>query len=104
MKCCINARNFIRLLFLSAKLFNFEIQKFSQILCAHKPYFLMPSHIYKHSAWNTDYQVELGSTQILETVRYFIKYHGINNYYGILINTFMYPVKYSNNFSQVTSV
>ena len=34
----------------------------------------------------------------------FIKYHGINNYYGILINTFMHPVKYSNNFSQVTSV
>ena len=31
-------------------------------------------------------------------------YHGINNYYGILINTFMNPVKYSNNFSQVTSV
>ena len=43
--------------------------------------------------------VELGGTQILEPVRYFIKYHGINNYYGILINTFMYPVKYSNNFS-----
>ena len=42
--------------------------------------------------------VDLGGTQILETVQYFIKYHGINNYYGILINTFMYPVKYSNNF------
>ena len=42
--------------------------------------------------------LELGGTQILETVRYFIKYHGINNYHGILINTFMYPVKYSNNF------
>ena len=50
------------------------------------------------------YRLELGGTQILETVRYFIKYHGINNYYGILINTFMYPVKYSNDFSQVTSV
>ena len=48
--------------------------------------------------------VELGGTQILETVQYFIKYHGINKYYGILINAFMYPVKYSNNFSQVTSV
>ena len=45
MKCCINGRNYIRLLRLSAKLFNFEIQKFSQILCAHKPYFLMPGHI-----------------------------------------------------------
>ena len=43
--------------------------------------------------------VELGGTRILETVQYFVKYHGINNYYGILINTFMYPVKYSNNFS-----
>ena len=45
--------------------------------------------------------LELGGTQILGTVRYFIKYLSINNYYGILINTFMYPVKYSNNFSQV---
>ena len=23
----------------------FEIQKYGQILCAHKPYFLMPGHI-----------------------------------------------------------
>ena len=43
--------------------------------------------------------VELGFTQILETVRYFIKYHNINNYYSVLINTFfMYLVKYGNNF------
>ena len=35
-------------------------------------------------------KLELGGTQILETVQYFIKYHGINNYYGILINTFMH--------------
>ena len=28
------------------KLFKFEIQKCGQILCAHKPYFLMPGHIY----------------------------------------------------------
>ena len=66
MKCCINGGNVIRLLFLSAKLLKFEIQKCGQILCAHKPFFLMPGHI--------------------------------------LINAFMYPVKYSNNFSQVTSV
>ena len=26
------------------KLFNFEIQKCGQILCAHKPYFLKPGH------------------------------------------------------------
>ena len=45
MKCCINGRNYISLLFLLAKLFKFEIQKCGQILCAHKPYFLMPSHI-----------------------------------------------------------
>ena len=45
MNLCINGENFIRLLFLSAKLFQFEIQKFGQVLCAHKPYFLMPSHI-----------------------------------------------------------
>ena len=41
MKCCINGGNVIRLLFLSAKLLNFEIQKSGQILCAHKPYFLI---------------------------------------------------------------
>ena len=46
IKCCINGENVIRLLYLSAKLFKFEIQKCSQILCAHKPYFLMPGHIY----------------------------------------------------------
>ena len=52
-----------------------------------------------------DYTIlELGGTQILETVRYFIKYSSINNYHGTLISTFTYPVKYSNNFSQVTSV
>ena len=27
-----------------------------------------------------------------------VLYHRINNYYGILINTFIHPVKYSNNF------
>ena len=46
MKCCINGGNVIRLLFLSAKLLKFQIQKCRQILCAHKPYFLMPGHIY----------------------------------------------------------
>ena len=45
MKCCINSENFIRLLFLLTELFKFEIQKRGQILCAHKPYFLMPGHI-----------------------------------------------------------
>ena len=44
MKCRINSGNFIRLLLLSAKLLKFEIQKCGQILCAHKPYFLMPGH------------------------------------------------------------
>ena len=42
MKCCINDVNFIRLLLLSTELFKFEIQKYGQILCVHKPYFLMP--------------------------------------------------------------
>ena len=57
-----------------------------------------------HAFFGDESLLELGGTQILETVRYFIKYHGINNYYGILINAFMHPVKYRNNFSQVTSV
>ena len=47
MKCCINSGNFIRLLFLLTELFKFEIRKCGQILCAHKPYFLMPGHIYR---------------------------------------------------------
>ena len=42
MKCCINGGNVIKLL-------KFEIQKCGQILCAHKPYFLMPGHIYRIS-------------------------------------------------------
>ena len=45
MNGCINGGNVIRLLFLSAKLLKFEIQKSGQILCVHKPYFLMPGHI-----------------------------------------------------------
>ena len=45
MKCSINAVNFIRFLLLNTKLFKFEIQKYGQILCVHKPYFLMPGHI-----------------------------------------------------------
>ena len=44
MKCCISGGNVIRLLSLSAKLLKFEIQQCGKILCAHKPYFLMPGH------------------------------------------------------------
>ena len=47
MNCSINGGNIIRLLFLLAKLLKFEIQKCGQILCAHKPYFLMPGHKFK---------------------------------------------------------
>ena len=50
MKCCINDVNFIRLLLLSTELFKFEIQKYGQILCVHKPCFLMPGHILCQSA------------------------------------------------------
>ena len=45
MKYCINDVNCIRLLLLIRELFKFEIQKCGQILCVHKPYFLMPGHI-----------------------------------------------------------
>ena len=48
MKCCINDVNFIRLLLLSTELFKFKIQKYGQILCVHKPYFLMPGHKYSY--------------------------------------------------------
>ena len=50
MNCCINGGNVIRLLFLSAKLLKFENQKCGQILCAHKPYFLMPGHNFCQSS------------------------------------------------------
>ena len=46
MKCCISSGNTITILFLFTELFKFEIQKCGQILCAHKPYFLMLGHIY----------------------------------------------------------
>ena len=45
MKCYINGVNCITFLRLFIKLFKFEIQKCGQILCAHKPCFLMPGHI-----------------------------------------------------------
>ena len=45
MKCCINGKTFAGIPCAYMKLFNFEIQKYGQILCAHKPYFLMPGHI-----------------------------------------------------------
>ena len=58
MKCCINDVNFIKLLLLSTELFKFEIQKYGQILCVHKPYFLMPGHIYgdNHNIYFQDNQ------------------------------------------------
>ena len=49
MKSCINGVNFIKLLVLFTELFKFEIQKCGQILCAHKPYFLMPGHIFSQA-------------------------------------------------------
>ena len=45
MNSCINGGYFIKLLHVSIKLFKFEIQNCGQILCAHKPYFLMPGYI-----------------------------------------------------------
>ena len=45
MKYCINDVNVIRLLLLSTELFKLEIQKYGQILCVHKPNFLMLGHI-----------------------------------------------------------
>ena len=53
MKCCISGRIVIILTFSSAKLLKFEIQKCGQILCAHKPYFLMPGHIYAIKGMST---------------------------------------------------
>ena len=56
MNYCINGGNFIKLLLLFIKLFKFEIQKHSEILRAHKPYFLMPGHIcYKGFCYNLSY-------------------------------------------------
>ena len=45
MKGCTSGKNFIELLLLSIKLFKFKNQKCGQILCGHKPYFLMLGHI-----------------------------------------------------------
>ena len=61
MKSCINGVNFIRLLCLLIKLLKFEIQKCGQILCAHKPCFLIPGHkcsrvvlLYHHTVITTN--------------------------------------------------
>ena len=59
MKCYINGDNFIRLLCLLMKLFKFEIQKCAQILCAHKPYFLMPGHKYRFTSIYTDKRMQV---------------------------------------------
>ena len=66
MKCCINGGNVIRLLFLSAKLLKFEIQKCGQILCAHKPYFLMLGHIY----YSTDISIVFANMITVISKRY----------------------------------
>ena len=44
MKSCINGENCAGITCVYMKLFSFEIQKCGKILCAHKPYFLMPGH------------------------------------------------------------
>ena len=68
MKCCINDVNFIRFLLLSTELFKFEIQKDGQILCVHKPYFLMPGHIYvcQGKVFNQGKYVDFGSVATAE--------------------------------------
>ena len=71
MKCCINDVNFNRLLLLSTELFKFEFQKYGQILCAHKPYFLMPGHIYDLNSYITftpNYYGDDKNLSILERV------------------------------------
>ena len=47
MRSYINSENCAGLPCVCIKLFNFEIQ----ILCAHKPYFLMPGHVYSCIAY-----------------------------------------------------
>ena len=54
MKSCINGENCAGITCVYMKLFSFEIQKCGKILCAHKPYFLMLGHIYKHYKSNID--------------------------------------------------
>ena len=41
------------------KLFMFEIQKCGQVLCAHKPYFLMPGHIYRGNTSSAVFHLSL---------------------------------------------
>ena len=42
----ISGDKFVKIPCLHKKVFNFEIQKCGQTLCAHKTHFLMPGHIY----------------------------------------------------------
>ena len=59
------------------------------------------SEAYTILQYKCAYALELGSTQILKTVRYFIRCDSI---WLTQMNTFTHPVKYSSNLSQVTSV
>ena len=45
---CSSCKSFIGQLRLDTKLWNFKVKECGQILCVHKPYFLMPRHIYIH--------------------------------------------------------
>ena len=51
--CTISCESFIDTPRLDTKLLNFKIQKSGQILCAHKPYFLMPGNILSCEKDNT---------------------------------------------------
>ena len=50
--CFTSNKSFTDKLCLSTRLWNFKVRKSGQILCAHKPYFLMPGHsatVYLHN-------------------------------------------------------
>ena len=55
-----------------AKLFNFEIQKYGQILCAHKPYFLIRTYVHTHTC---TYYNELIQYIVVATYVYVVKIH-----------------------------
>ena len=54
MPFCLTEENYVQIECLEVKLLTIKVSKIGQILCAHKPYFLMLSH-------NNNYIVECGS-------------------------------------------
>ena len=96
LKSCINGENCAidSHVYIYMKLFKFEIQKCDQILCAHKPYFLMLGHIYSR------HLKVLSTTSTYDQQRTLMPYYSYI-LYTISTNHVTIPIPYSRKFRKV---